>query len=75
MKKKLTLQRDRFVHRLCRVEAEELSEFTAVLRILVDTELKVLSEGFIELLEVVLILRDLLEEVKALLDYVLADNL
>ena len=40
-----------------------------------DTELDVLAEGFVELGEVVLVLRDLGEEVKALLDKVLADDL
>ena len=40
-----------------------------------DTELQVLSERLVELVEVVLVLSDLGEEVKALLDDVLADNL
>ena len=40
-----------------------------------NTELDVLAEGLVELVEVVLVLRDLGEEVKALLDKVLADDL
>ena len=40
-----------------------------------DTELQVLAEGLVELLEVVLVLGDLLEKIKALLDNVLADDL
>ena len=40
-----------------------------------DTELDVLAERLVELVEVVLVLRDLGEEVKALLDKVLADDL
>ena len=39
-----------------------------------DTELHVLAECLVELLEVVLVLRDLLEQVHALLDDVLADD-
>ena len=57
------------------MEAEELSEFAAVLGILVDTELQVLAERLVELLEVVLVLSDLGEHVHALLDDVLADDL
>ena len=40
-----------------------------------DTELEVLAERLVELLEVVLVLRDLGEQVHALLDDVLADDL
>lgn len=71
----LTLERDLLLSRLGRVEAEELSELTAVLGILVDTELQVLAERLVELLKVVLVLCDLAEEVHALLDDVLADDL
>jgi hypothetical protein len=55
-------------------EAEEFSEFAAVLRILMNTELQVLAERLVELLEVVLVLGDLTEEIHALLDDVLADD-
>ena len=40
-----------------------------------DTELDVLAEGLVELVEVVLVLSDLGEEVHALLNDVLADDL
>ena len=63
------------IGRLCRIEAEELCELAAVLRILVDTELDVLAERLVELLEIVLVLGDLLEEVHALLDKILANDL
>ena len=75
MKWLLTLQRSRLLHVLRREEAEELSELAAVLGVLVDTELDVLAEGLVELVEVVLVLRNLGEEVHALLDEVLADDL
>jgi hypothetical protein len=41
----------------------------------VDTKLQVLAESFVELVEVVLVLRDLGKQVHALLDDVLADDL
>ena len=71
----LTLEGGHLLGRLRRVEAEELSELAAVLRILVHTELDVLAEPFVELGEVLLVLRNLGEEVHALLDDVLADDL
>jgi hypothetical protein len=49
-----------------------LDRFCAVL---VDTELDVLAESLVELGEVVLVLGDLGEELQALLDEVLADDL
>jgi len=70
-----TLERGHVVGGLGRIEAEELSELAAVLGVLVDTELQVLAEGLVELAEVVLVLGDLAEEVHALLDDVLADDL
>ena len=57
------------------MEAQELSELAAVLGVLVDTELQVLAEGLVELSEVILILGDLSEEVEALLDDVLTNDL
>ena len=57
------------------MEAQELGKLAAVLRVLVNTELDVLAERLVELLEVVLVLRDLGEQVHALLDDVLADDL
>lgn len=63
------------VDRLGGVEAKELGELAAVLGVLVNTELDVLAEGLVELGEVVLVLRDLGDEVESLLDEVLADDL
>ena len=63
------------IESFCGVEAKEFGELAAVLSILVDTELDVLAEGLVELVEVVLVLGDLGEEVHALLDDVLADDL
>lgn len=60
---------------LSREEAQELSKLAAVLGILVDTKLQVLAERLVELVEVVLVLSDLAEEVHALLDNILADDL
>ena len=57
------------------MEAEEFGELGAVLRVLVDAKLDVLPERLPELAEVVLVLSDLAEKVKALLDDVLADDL
>lgn len=57
------------------VEAQEFSELAAVLSILVNTELDVLAEGLVELVEVVLVLSNLADEVEGLLDKILANNL
>ena len=70
-----TVQRGGLLGGLGGDEAEELSELAAVLGVLVDTELDGLAERLVELVEVVLVLRNLGEEVKALLDKVLADDL
>ena len=72
---KLTLERDLLVSRLRRVEAKELGELAAILDICADTELQVLAECVVELGEVVLVLGNLSEEVHALLEDILADNL
>ena len=71
----LTLERDGLVDGLGREEAQELSELAAVLSILVNTELQVLAKRLVELGEVVLVLSDLREDVHALLDDVLANDL
>lgn len=70
-----TLEGNLIVNGLCRVETQEFSEFTAVLGVLMNTKLDVFSEGLIELLEVVFIFSDLREQIHALLDDVLADDL
>lgn len=57
------------------MEAKELGELRTVLGVLVDTQLDVLAERLVELVEVVLVLRDLGDEVEALLDDVFADDL
>ena len=71
----LTLQRRHLLLGLGRVEAQELSKLAAVLCVLVNTKLDVLAERLVELVEVVLVLCNLGEQVKALLDEVLADDL
>jgi hypothetical protein len=71
----VVLERSELVARLGGVEAEELGQDLAVLGILVDTELEVLGEGAVELVELLLVLGDLLEELKRLLDDVLLDDL
>jgi hypothetical protein len=43
---KLTLEGGELLRRFSRVEAEEFSEFGAVLGVLMDTELDVLAKGF-----------------------------
>lgn len=63
------------IDRLGGEESEEAGELGPVLRVFVDTELQVLAKGFVELVEVVLVLGDLSEEFHALLDNVLLDDL
>jgi len=65
----------KLITRLGGVESEELGEDGAVLGVLVDTKLEVLGEGAVELVELLLVLSDLLEELKRLLDDVLLDDL
>jgi len=57
------------------MEPEEFRELAAILRILMNPQLDVLAESFVELVEIVLVLRNLLEQVEALLDDILADDL
>merc|ERR1719326_157000 len=61
--------------RLGRVVAHELRDLSAVRRVLVDAELEVLRERLVELLVLVLVLRDLVEELDRLLDEGLLDDL
>jgi hypothetical protein len=63
------------VSRLGRIEAQKLSKLAAVLSILVDTQLQVLAKCLVELVEVVLVLRNLADKVHALLDNILTDDL
>ena len=68
-------ERGGLVTRLGGVEAEELGEGLAVLGVLVDTKLDVLAEGGVELVELLTVLGDFVEQLKGLLDDVLADDL
>merc|ERR1712137_1087573 len=61
--------------RLGGVVAEELGKDVAVLAVLVDTKLDVLGESSVELVELLLVLGDLGEQLKGLLDDVLLDDL
>ena len=72
---RLTLERNLFLGRLAREEAQVLGKLGAVVRVLVDAELQVLAKGLVELLEAILVLGDLTEHLKALLDEVLANDL
>ncbi|KUI71639.1 hypothetical protein VM1G_11779 [Cytospora mali] len=63
------------ITRLGGVEAQQLGKQRAVLGVLVDTELQVLAEGRVELVELLLVLSNLVEELKRLLDDVLLDDL
>ena len=61
--------------RLGGVVTEELGQNVTVLCVLVNTELDVLGESSVELVELLLVLGDLSEELKSLLDDVLLDDL
>jgi len=70
-----TFEGDRLLRGLRRVETQELGKFATVLGILVDTKLDVLAKGLIELLGVIFVLSNLREQIHALLDDVLANDL
>lgn len=70
----LTLERNLFLGRLAREEAQVLGKLGAVVRVLVDAELEVLAKVLVELLEIVLVLGDLTEKFHALLHEVLAND-
>lgn len=72
---RLTLERNLFLGRLAREEAQVLGKLGAVVRVLVDAELEVLAKVLVELLEIVLVLGDLTEKLHALLHEVLANDL
>ena len=63
------------IRRLRRVEAQELGQLATVLSIFMDTQLQVLAESLVELVEVILVFRNLADKVHALLDNVLSDDL
>lgn len=71
----VVLEGGKLITRLGGVESKELGEDGSVLGVLVDTKLEVLGEGAVELVELLLVLGDLLEELKRLLDDVLLDDL
>ena len=54
------------------MEPEEFRELAAILHILMNPQLDVLAEGFVG---IVLVLRNLLEQVEALLGDILVDDL
>jgi len=56
------------------VEAQEFGKLAAVLGVLVNSELNVLAECLIELLEVILVFRNLCEQIHAFLNDVFADD-
>ena len=74
-KRARTFERGLLLSGLGRVEAQELGEFAAVLSILVNTEFQVLAKGFVKLVEVVLVLRNLTEKIHTFPDDVLANDL
>ena len=57
------------------MESKELGDLGSVVGVLVDTELEVLGEGRVELVEVLLVLGDLGDEFESLLDKVLPNDL
>jgi len=64
-----------FLTRLGGVVSEEGRELFAVSRVFMNSEFEILSELFVKLFEVFFIVSDLLEEINALLDDVLLDDL
>jgi len=71
----VVLERGLLVDGLGRVESKELGDLGSVVGVLVDTELEVLGEGRVELVEVLLVLGDLGDEFESLLDKVLPNDL
>jgi len=57
------------------VESKELGNLGSVVGVLVDTELEVLGESSVEFVVVLLVLGDLGNNIKSLLDQVLSDDL
>jgi len=66
---------DKLLAGLAGVVSEELAQFLSVAGVLVDAQLEVLAELFIELLEILSVFGDFLEELEALLGDVLLDDL
>jgi len=73
--KEHTFEGSLLIKRLGGVETEIFRELAAVLCILMDTELNVLAEGLPELVIIVFVLSNFTNEVKCLLDKILANDL
>lgn len=71
----VVLEGGHLLHGLGGVESQELGELGSVGGILVDTELQVLAESLVELVEGVLVFSNLGDHLKGLLDNVLPDDL
>lgn len=71
----VVLEGNLLIGRLGRVEPEVLGELGSVLGVFVDTKLDVLAESLVELGKVVLVLSNLGEQVHALFNEVLANDL
>ncbi len=69
------LEGDLVFSRCGSVETDEVSDLLAVGRIFMDSQLQVLAELLVKLLEVLLVLSQLLEKFHAFLDQVLANDL
>jgi len=73
--KEHTLKGSLLIKRLGGVETEIFRKLAAVLCILMDTELNVLAKGLPELVVIIFVLSDFTNEVKRLLDKILANDL
>jgi hypothetical protein len=71
----VVLEGGKLVGRLGGVVSQELGKSLSVLGVLVDTELEVLGEGSVELVELLSVLSNLVEGLNQLLDNVLSDDL
>jgi hypothetical protein len=71
----IILEGSEFFTRLGSVVSEEGRELITVSRVFVDSKFEILSELLVELLEIFFVVSNLLEEIKALLDDVLLDDL
>ena len=71
----LTFEGSKLIIRFRGVETKELRKLATVLCILVNTEFDILSEGLVELREVILVFRNFGDEVHRLFHEILADDL
>mmetsp|Transcript_10428 Transcript_10428/g.14739 ORF Transcript_10428/g.14739 Transcript_10428/m.14739 type:complete len:504 (+) Transcript_10428:193-1704(+) len=70
----VVIERSHLVATLGRVVTQELSKFSTIGGILVDTEFEVLSEGFVKLIVRIFVLSKVVKHLNALLDKVLLDD-